>query len=414
MADWSGSTAMVVEDSPVQRDHMAGLLRQAGFGEVLLACDGIDALRKLNARGMPVELLLTDMDMPGMDGIELMRHVCELELAASLVVASAREERLHEAQAGMAQRAARPVLLGTALKPVRFEVLGEILDRADIGQLRQATSTGLPAQEEVAAALAGGRFLPYYEPRIEIASGMLRSLDVQPCWMHPERGLIRAARFLPALQGSDWIAPLTADIAAQALRQLRAWHDIGLISLGLSIKLPAETLADRGQIDQLSALARELGVEPRTVTWECPESVLADGAPLTIANLAHLGVRGFGLALGGYRAGHTTQQHLARCPLTELRIDPVIVHGASRHPPRKALLQQSLAAAHQMGMAAVAEGVELVADLALLRSLECGLAQGALVAAPMPGNALAGWIKNNRRRLKELASASALSPAASV
>eukprot|EP01031_Cornospumella_fuschlensis_P049483 gene49483-60585_t len=118
---------MVVEDSPVQRDHMAGLLRQAGFGDVLLACDGIDALRKLNARGAPVELVLTDMDMPGMDGIELMRHVCELELAASLVVASAREERLQEAQASMAQRAARLVLLGTALKPLHYDVLGELL-----------------------------------------------------------------------------------------------------------------------------------------------------------------------------------------------------------------------------------------------------------------------------------------------
>ena len=402
MADWSGCTAMVVEDSPVQRDHMAGLLRQAGFGEVLLACDGIDALRKLNARGVPVELVLTDMDMPGMDGIELMRHVCELELAASLLVASAREERLQEAQASMAQRAARLVLLGTALKPLHFDVLGAILEGADTGRLRQATATGLPAREEVAAALAGGQFLPYYEPRIEVATGMLRAVDVQPCWMHPERGLIRAARFMPVLQGTDLIAPLTADIAAQALRQLHAWHEIGLISLSMSVKLPAETLADRAQVDRLSALVREFGPAPHTVIWECPEPVLAGGAPLTIANLAHLAVRGFGLALGGYRAGHTTQQQMARCPLTELRIDPVIVHEASLHPPRQALLQQSLNAAHQMGMAAVAEGVELVEDLALLRSLGCELAQGALVAAPMPGSALAGWIRANRRRLKEL------------
>lgn len=407
MADWSGCTAMVVEDSPVQRDHMAGLLRQAGFGEVLLACDGIDALRKLNARGVPVQLVLTDMDMPGMEGIELIRHICELELAASLLVASAREERLREAQASLAQRPARLALLGTALKPVHFEALADILERADMDQLCQASATGMPQAEEVRAGLEDGQFLPYYEPRIEIASGMLRGLDVLPCWMHPERGLIRAARFMPAVQGTDWIAPLTAAIAGQALHQLHAWHEIGLISLGVSIKLPAETLADRAQVDQLSALARELDLAPRTITWECPEPVLAGGAPLSIANLAHLAVRGFGLAVGGYRAGHTTQQQLARCPLTELRIDPVIVHEASQYPPRQALLQASVSAAQQMRMAAVAEGVELTEDLALLRGLGCEMAQGALVAAPMPGNALAAWIKNNRRRLKELASASA-------
>lgn len=405
MPDWSGCTAMVVEDSPVQRDHMAGLLRQAGFGEVLPACDGIDALRKLNARGRPVELVLTDMDMPGMDGMELIRHLCELELSASLLVASAREERLREAADGMAHGCGGMALLGTALKPLHFDVLSEHLARADIAALRSATATGLPLPEEAEAALAAGQFLPYYEPRIEIASGMLRGLDVQPCWMHPGRGLIRAARFLPALQGTACMAPLTSAIAGQALRQLHAWHDIGLMTLGMSIKLPAEALADRAQLDYLYALVREHGLAPRTITWECPEAVLAAGAPLSIANLAHLSVRGFGLGLGGYRSGHTTRQQLARGPLTELRIDQVIVHEASQHPPRRALLAQSIATAHQMRMAVVAEGVELVEDLALLRSLGCEYAQGALVAAPMPGNALAGWIKGNRRRLKDMANA---------
>lgn len=414
MADWGSCTAMVVEDSPVQRDHMVGLLQQAGFGNVLQACDGIDALRKLDAHGLPVELVLTDLDMPGMDGIELIRHLRELELAATLVVASARESRLREASASMEHSAARLALLGTALKPLHFDVLSGILQRADIAQLRETASSGLPSHDEVASALAAGQFLPYYEPRIEVASGMLRGLDVLPCWLHPQRGLIRGARFLPALHGTEWIAPLTAAIAGQALRQLRAWHDIGLISLAMSLKLPAETLADRAQIDQLSALARQLGLAPRCITWECAEPVLAAGAPLSIANLAHLSVRGFGLGLCGYRAGHTTQQQLARCPLTELRIDHVIVHEASQHPPRKALMEQTIAAAHQMGMAVVAEGVELEADLALLRSLGCELAQGVLVAAPMPGAALAGWIKGNRRRLKDLASASAPSVAGSV
>ncbi|CAN7700152.1 EAL domain-containing protein [Pseudoduganella sp. LjRoot289] len=405
MADWDNCTAMVVEDSPVQRDHMASLLRQAGFGKVLQACDGIDALRQLDARGLPVELVLTDLDMPGMDGIELIRHLRELELAAMLVVASARESRLREASASMEHGTARLAMLGTVLKPLHFDMLSEILQHADMGSMREFASSELPAQDEVAAALAAGQFLPYYEPRVELASGMLRGLDVSPCWLHPRRGLIRAARFLPALHGTEWIVPLTAAIADQALRQLRAWQDIGLLSLTMSIRLPAETLADRAQVDELSALSRQLGLAPHCIIWECAEPVLAGGAPLSIANLAHLSVRGFGLGLCGYRAGHTTQQQLARCPLTELRIDRVIVHEASRHPPRKVLMEQTIAAAHQMGMAVVAEGVELEADLALLRSLGCELAQGVLVAAPMPGSALAGWIKGNRRRLKDMASA---------
>ncbi|SFV17874.1 EAL domain-containing response regulator [Pseudoduganella namucuonensis] len=403
MQDWSGCTALVVEDSPVQREHMAGLLRQAGFGTVLEACDGIDALRKLDARGMPVQLVLTDMDMPGMDGVELIRHLRELELAAAVLVASAREERLREAADSMDNGGARLTLLGTALKPLHFDVLTRLLNQAGAEALSAATTAGVPSASELEDALENRRFLPYYEPRIEVASGLLRCLDVHVCWMHPQRGLIRGARFLPAMQGAACIAPLAMSIVEQALAQLRAWHDIGLVTLTMSIKLPAEVLADRTQLDRLSMLVQQHGLSPRHLTWECAEAVLAGGAPLSIANLAHLSVRGFGLGLGGYRAGHTTQQQLVRCPLTELHVDHFIVHEASLQPARQALLEQAINDAHRMGIAVVAEGVERAADLALLRGLGCELAQGALVAAPMPAQALVGWIKGNRRRLKELA-----------
>lgn len=404
MQDWANCTAMVVEDSAVQRDHMAGLLRQAGFGQVLQACDGIDALRKLDARGIPVELVLTDLDMPGMDGLELIRHLKELELAASLVVASAREGRLAEAAASMHGAAARMQLLGTALKPLHFDVLQTLLSQAD-AQALSVVATSAPTAAEVEAALAQQQFVPYFEPRIEVAGGMLRGVDVHACWLHPERGLIRASRFLPVLQGSTAIAPLAMSIAQQALAQLKAWHDIGLVTLTMSIRLPAELLADRRMVDQLSTCVHEHGLAQRGITWECQEGVLTSAAPLSIANLAHLSLRGFGIGVAGYRAGQTTQQQLARCPLTELRIDHVIVNEASLQPARAALLQQSIEAAHQMRIAVVAEGVEHVADLALLRSYGCELAQGTLVAAPMPAQALVGWIKGNRRRLKELATA---------
>nr|WP_260115637.1 EAL domain-containing response regulator [Pseudoduganella ginsengisoli] len=393
---------MVVEDSAVQRDHMVGLLRQAGFGNVLQACDGIDALRKLEARGIPVELVLTDLDMPGMDGLELIRHLRELGLAASLAVASAREIRLAEAAASMQGVPARMQLLGTVLKPVHFDMLQSLLAQADAQALCVAAAS-VPAAEEVEAALAQQQFIPYFEPRIDVAGGMLRGVDVHACWQHPERGLIRAARFLPALEDSAAIAPLAMSIARQALAQLKAWHDIGLVTLTMSIRLPAELLADRRMVDQLTSCVHDHGVAQRSVTWECQEAVLTSAAPLSIANLAHLSLRGFGIGIAGYRAGQTTQQQLARCPLTELRIDHVIVHEASQQPARAAMLQQSIEAAHQLRIAVVAEGVEHGADLALLRSYGCEMAQGPLVAAPMAAQTLVGWIKGNRRRLKELA-----------
>ncbi|HEY1148292.1 MAG TPA: response regulator, partial [Pseudoduganella sp.] len=131
MKDLSGCTALIVEDSPVQRDHVAGLLRETGFGSVLLAEDGIAALRALELQSGPVDLVLTDMDMPGMDGLELIQHLAQRRLAANLIAASANASRLSEAAQGMPSGTPTR-LLATIPKPIRLEGLRTILESHEL------------------------------------------------------------------------------------------------------------------------------------------------------------------------------------------------------------------------------------------------------------------------------------------
>jgi EAL domain-containing protein (putative c-di-GMP-specific phosphodiesterase class I)/FixJ family two-component response regulator len=401
MSTRADSVALVVEDSRVQREHMVRLLHQAGYGTVLAACDGIDALRVLDARGAPVELVVTDLDMPGMDGVELMCYLGARRLTSALVVASARASRLNEAASEPTVSAVRHCLLGMLLKPVRAEMLETLLGSAN-GAGAVAARTDLPSPDTLRAALDGQQFLPYFCPRVDLGSGALRSVDVQPCWQHPDQGLLPASRFLHAFQDSGLAPQLAYAMAAAALEALGGWHAMGLSALSLVLRLPGAALADRGFVDRCCELVHAAGVAPATVHWEFGEPVLAAADPLTMSHLAHLSLRGFGLELGGYRCGQTSLQQLARCPIDVLRIERVMLHEAAVRPSRQLLLQQMSDVARTLDLALVAEGVELRADWMLLRALGVELAQGPLLADAMPGAALASWYRGNRRRLQLL------------
>ena len=127
---WAGRRVLVVEDSVVQRGYLVTLLRQLGFGEILEAGDGNEALQVLEAQAAPLFLVLTDLEMPGMDGIELTCQLRERRLAENLIVVSARDPRLMEIIENMAGEDAAIGLLGTLLKPVQREPLTQLLAKA--------------------------------------------------------------------------------------------------------------------------------------------------------------------------------------------------------------------------------------------------------------------------------------------
>jgi CheY-like chemotaxis protein len=155
---WTGRRVLVVEDSVVQRGYLVGLLRQLNFGEVLEAGDGNEALRVLEQQEQPLYLVLTDLEMPGMDGIELTCQLRERRLTENLIVVSARDPRLLEIIESMACEDASIGLLGTLLKPVQLDALAQLLCKASDrpGDCTPAAPRALPPQaslEELAQAL---------------------------------------------------------------------------------------------------------------------------------------------------------------------------------------------------------------------------------------------------------------------
>ncbi len=408
---WSKHSVLVVEDSAVQRAHLVSLMRKIGFGIVLEACNGDEAMLVLESRiGPPVFLVVTDLEMPGMDGISLVRKVAERSLARKMIAVSARDPRLLEIIESMGMADANIGLLGTATKPVLEADLVRLLGRADSEEVRKGggaptKTASTTTQEELNQAVAKRQFVLHYQPKVAVKSGHLKGVEALARWQHPQRGLLSPLHFIDQLEGTPLMVQFTVDIVEQALRQMLQWQVAGLPALSVSINLSAANLCDSAFVGRLVAMVKQYGISPQHLTWEVTETIDMDDMAPALANLGHLRLLGYGLAMDDYGIGYSSMQKLSRCPFTELKIDRAFVDGAAQRQNRQVFLENAIDLGRQLGATTVAEGVEVEADFRMLASLGCDMVQGYLVAKPMPPEALVGWFKDERLRLRKLAAA---------
>ena len=402
---WRGQNVLVVEDSIVQRAYLVGLLQQLGFGSILEASDGNEALEMLEREGAEsMFLVLTDLEMPGMDGIELTVQLTERHLAQNLIVVSARDPRLLEIIENMGVEHEGLGLLGTLLKPVQMDALENLLQRAGKDAASHAPAPlAQPALDELQGALERSEFLPHFQPKVSMQSGQLKGVEALARWRHPTRGMLSPLHFISALEGTPLMADFTLSIVQQVLRRMLDWQQAGLPPLTVSVNLSADNLAERGFIDRLTSMVLASGVAPASLVWEVTETSVMRQLSASLTNLGRLRLMGFGLAMDDFGIGYSSMQQFARCPFTELKIDRAFVNGAAQWPNRHVVLKSALELGQRLGVETVAEGVETAADWHLLRDLGCDLAQGYLLAKPMPAEDLIGWIKSDRRRLRTLA-----------
>ncbi|MBB2485354.1 EAL domain-containing response regulator [Mitsuaria sp. WAJ17] len=397
------SSVLVVEDSAVQRQHVVDLLQSLQFASVLEASNGLEALHVLDglAAGLSISLLITDIDMPVMDGIELIGQLGKRYRVDNLIVMSARDPRLLETVESMDAADFAPRLLGTLPKPVTLAGLQRLLERAKFRPADAAAAGATPAAclEDIRAALDSGQFVPYFQPKVSLATGQLKGVEALARWRHPDRGLLGPHHFIARIEGSPLMARFTLAMVEQSLKHLVQWLR-SMPSLTLSVNLTADDLADQGFIERLTELVNRHGVAPSSLTWEVTETMVLRSAAML--SLARLGLKGYGLSMDDYGIGYSSMQTLSRSPFTELKIDRVFVDGASERANRRAILISSLDMGRRLGVATVGEGVETEADWHLLRELGCDTAQGYLIAKPMQGEELLGWVRSSRARLKAL------------
>ena len=388
---------LVVEDQGFQRWMAANLLEGLGAKYVFTAADGREALLMLDDREPPVDIIVTDLDMPGMDGMEFIRHMAEAKYPAAVILASSMEAALVASVETMA-RAYGANLLGAISKPLTAKKLKEAIE-AYGGRHDNGERTPLPefTTEEIAGGLGRDEFEPFFQPKVESQTQTTRGAEAVARWRHPQHGIVRPKAFIGAMEQSGLIEELTAVIVRKAARNCRLWHEAG-VNVSVSANLSLMSLHDTTLAERLFALVTGQGVEPKDVIFEVTESAAASDLGRALENLSRLRMKGFGLSIDDYGTGYSSMQRLTRVPFTELKIDQAFVRLAPTQPSSRAMLESSLEMAHKLGIVAVAEGVESRDEMELVRSLGCPLVQGYYVGRPMDATEFMSWAKTRRKQ----------------
>jgi EAL domain-containing protein (putative c-di-GMP-specific phosphodiesterase class I) len=205
-------------------------------------------------------------------------------------------------------------------------------------------------------------------------------------WHHPELGVVPPDQFVPLAEDSGLIHPLGMWVLRTACQQHRAWREAGLPSLRLAINMSARQLQNRELGRWIQETLIETDVEPGCLDLEITESVLLQEGDATAGMLDMLAAMGIGLALDDFGTGYSSLSCLKRFPIRRLKLDPSSVRDIGISDGDAALARAVIAMAHGLGVSVIAEGIETMDQLGMLRSYGCDEGQGYLLGRPVLGS----------------------------
>lgn len=377
---------MVVEDHEFQRHTTLQILANLGARALLEAADGEEALALLTGGRRP-DIVLCDLDMPGMDGLEFFRHVSASGIDVAVVIASGLDDVVVQAAATTA-RAYGVTVLGTVRKPLTARRLLEVVGlHRPLGPAPSANDAQSAAWREALSA-GGARVL--LRPRIDLLSGRPAGLEAQATRLGDDPFGHDAATELSATAAGPEpgdVADLVLAAACAALCEL----DGLLPDLDATLVLPPAASLDPRLADRLAERANAGGVDPRRLCVALPRAPALPPTAPQFEALARLRMRGFGLGASGFTAGDPTLGGPLGLPLSEVTLAEDAVAGAAVSTSRAEALEATIWALVDRGVRVVAAGCDTEEDRVRLALAGCHRAQGEVVGPGGSVEELTAW-----------------------
>jgi EAL domain-containing protein (putative c-di-GMP-specific phosphodiesterase class I)/FixJ family two-component response regulator len=394
---------LVADGDPLQRQSLVATLRHLGAGHIREAASGHAALRSFDGvtaiDSDQIDLILIDLALPGMDGIELIRHLAHAKCRAAIIIVGVQGRDVLFSAESIA-RAHGVDILGALPKPVLAQSLAALIALRLVPQDKDkdGARAARPSLtfEEIGQGLQAHQFEPFFQPMIELETGHVKGLETFARWRHPRHGVLDPVDFMLPLQQRGRVDFLDWSMIEASVAGCRTLHDQGL-PIAISINLSPHTLLESSFMAQMNACLAQHRMLADYITFELPESAVLSTDLLFLERLLRLRMQGFGLAIDDYGTGCTNLQSLARIPFSELKIDRGFVEGASKSPALATVLRTCLGLARSLDRRSVAVGVETEADWDFLQGMGCTYAQGYYIAKPMALGDFPAWLKDWRQ-----------------
>jgi diguanylate cyclase (GGDEF)-like protein/PAS domain S-box-containing protein len=305
------------------------------------------------------------------------------------------------------------VSIGVSLFPEDGGDTDELLKNADIAMYKakeagknncQFYTKGMNAtavnylllENDLRRAIEQQQLTLYYQPQVDLQTGEMTGVEALVRWLHPDRGIVSPAHFIPLAEETGLIVPIGEWVLREACRQQKAWLDAGKHVGKIAVNLSPRQFRQKNFPGKVEAILAEAHLDAKYLELEITESCAMEHAGETINQLNQLNQMGLYLAIDDFGTGYSSLAYLQRFPVHKLKIDRSFIHDIHEDANDAAIAKSIIGLAHNMQMCVIAEGVENEGQAEWLRTHGCDQAQGFFYAKPMTALQLEGHIRNGR------------------
>jgi EAL domain-containing protein (putative c-di-GMP-specific phosphodiesterase class I)/CheY-like chemotaxis protein len=388
---------LVVDDNTDVVEFVCASAQAMGF-ECSSATDAVTFLEMLTPE---TNLVLLDLVMPDMDGVELLRLLAKQKCQAGIILISGTGKRIIESAVQLAQTLGLSIA-GHLQKPFRLAELEKLLDQhisSEEAPTARQDNRIIFRRDELRRAVLQDEFVLHYQPQIDIGTGRVVGLEALARWQHPERGLVFPDSFISRMERLGLVDELSWIVMNRGMSEVSQFAGIdGKVPM-LAINESMYSLHNLKFPDILASLAEKYCVDPANLTIEITESGLIKELSSTLDILTRLRMKGFKLSIDDFGTGYAMMQQLKVIPATELKIDRSFVFDMHHNERDRVIVQKTIEMGHELGIHVIAEGVETKDQLAFLHLKGCDSAQGYFFSRPLPPNEMVTWLDQYRGNL---------------
>jgi len=377
---------MVIDDDLHIHAAMGMVLENAGY-------DHISVLpQKLEERLTTYQptVIILDLSMPGFDGIEVLGLLRMHAYNGRIVVMSGNDRDLIESARRVGQ--SYGLRMGEGLeKPLRArDILAAVRSDSEATPVTGAVS-------EIARGFASGEFRFYYQPKFDLRNRSLVGFESLVRWQHPDKGLLLPDTFLAQMTSGGFRAELARAALKDAVAQIEEWHELGTTT-NISINVALDDAVDQSFLLQLTAAVNSMSAPPASLTIELLEGTSGLDIFAAAAALTRVRLLGVGVSIDDFGTQSSSLARLQHLPANEIKIDRTFIANLQKFKQDQIIVRSMIGLARELGLSAVAEGIEDHETMRLLLEMGCLYGQGFHFAKAMPAEDATQLIQEHGRQ----------------
>ena len=395
MTEKSTLKLLMVDDETFILSLSVRLLNKLGYEDVDTANNGVEALEKLDNSDPPYDVIICDLNMPEMNGVEFIYHAQQREFSGGLILLSGEDKRILETAKNLALEKNLNVL-GVISKPLSPIALEELLEayKPTISGKSDIDSDQTISEEELIDGLqgTGSELVLLYQPIAHIRSGEISGVETLVGWQHASRGLLESQTFIPLAEQHGLMVELTRKVYGKAVQQSAEWLSNG-IYLQNSICVSAGLFPNPDLLEFILTSPQQLGVDPKYLILQLPESPAQSDSKNISEVLIQLRFKKLGVSIDSFSMGDAVMEQIKGHPFTQLKVNWETISTAGHDDDFEADIGKKIRFLKSMDMEIVAKGIQTKNDWYYAEKLGFDCIQGSFCSKPLFSEGLLEFVE---------------------